>query len=121
MSKVKKSENSDKNLESKSQDEETLEESETKEESGEKSTEKLYRRERKKENGVTLGMFLMSFSIIALVLLLTIPNIFLDNNIYYESREIAHYKSVQQTLQEEQRILINKLEEIKYKNVLDDN
>ena len=66
----------------------------------------------KKENGVTLSMVLISFSIITLVLLLTLPNIYLDNHIYYESREIAHYQRIKTTLEEEQRIILSKLEEI---------
>jgi len=47
-------------------------------------------------------------------LLLTIPNIYLDNNIYYESREIAHYEAIAQTLREEQSIIKHKLEDVKY-------
>lgn len=74
--------------------------------------------EQNRENGVTLSMILISFSIIALVLLLTLPNIYLDNHIYYESREIAHYQSVKLTLEEEQTIIKIKLEEINYKENL---
>lgn len=74
--------------------------------------------EEKKENGVTLSMILISFSIITLVLLLTLPNIYLDNQIYYESRKIAHYQSVKLTLEEEQSIIKIKLEEINYKENL---
>ena len=74
--------------------------------------------EQNKENGVTLIMVLVSFSIIALVLLLSLPNIYLDNHIYYESREIAHYQSVKLTLEEEQSIIKTKLEEINAKENL---
>ena len=74
--------------------------------------------EHNKENGVTLSMVLISFSIITLVLLLTLPNIYLDNHIYYESREIAHYQKVKLTLEEEQTIIKTKLEEINYKENL---
>ena len=72
----------------------------------------------RKENGVTLSMLLISFSIIILVLLLTLPNIYLDNQIYYESREIAHYQRVKTTLVEEQKIIMSKLEEINRKENL---
>ena len=79
-------------------------------------------REEKRENGVTLSMVLISFSIITLVLLLTLPNIYLDNHIYYESREIAHYQNVKVTLEEEQNIIKTKLEEINYReNLLNQN
>jgi len=55
----------------------------------------------------------MIFSI-SLVLLLTIPNIYLDNKIYKESREIARYQKIVDTLQEEQAIIKNRLEIIQY-------
>ena len=48
----------------------------------------------------------------ALVMSLTLPNIYLDNQIYYESRKIAHLQSVKLTLKEEQRIIKTKLEKI---------
>jgi len=72
-----------------------------------------------KENGVTGSMIIITIVSFLLVLLLTLPNIYLDNNIYYESREIAHYESIAQTLREEQNIIRHKLEDVKYKeNVL---
>ena len=72
-----------------------------------------------KENGVTGSMIIITIVSFFLVLLLTLPNIYLDNNIYYESREIAHYESIAQTLREEQNIIRHKLEDVKYKeNVL---
>jgi hypothetical protein len=48
----------------------------------------------------------------ALVLLLTMPNIYLDNHIYKKSRKLAHLNKIKITLQEEQVIIKNKLEEI---------
>lgn len=67
---------------------------------------------RKKENGVTGSMILITIVMTLLVLLLTLPNIYLDNQIYYESRHIAHYQSIKLTLKEEQSIIKNKLEAI---------
>ena len=64
------------------------------------------------ENGVTNSMILITIMITALVLLLTLPNIYLDNQIYYESRELAHLNKVKITLEEEQVIIRNRLEEI---------
>ncbi len=72
----------------------------------------------KEENGVTGSMILITFFITALVLLLTLPNIYLDNQIYYESRHIAHFQSIKLTLEEEQEILKTKLEEINCKENL---
>jgi competence protein ComGC len=72
----------------------------------------------KEENGVTGSMILITFFITALVLLLTLPNIYLDNQIYYESRDIAHLQRVKMTLEEEQNLIKTKLEEINYKENL---
>jgi competence protein ComGC len=66
------------------------------------------------ENGVTWSMVLMMFFSMSLVMLLTLPNIYLDNQIYYESREIAHYQNIVKTLREEQRIIKINLEAVKY-------
>ncbi len=67
------------------------------------------------ENGVTGSMIIIMIFSISLVLILTIPNIYLDNKIYKESREIAHYQKIVDTLQEEQTIIKHKLEIIQYK------
>ena len=69
-----------------------------------------------KENGVTGGMVIVTVFSISHVMLLAVPNIYLDNQIYYESREIAHYQNVLKTLREEQTIIKKRLEAIKYKN-----
>jgi competence protein ComGC len=72
-----------------------------------------------KENGVTWSMFIITLFSMSLVLLLTLPNIYLDNQIYYESREIAHYEHIVKTLREEQMIIKRKLEDVKYQeNIL---
>lgn len=65
-----------------------------------------------KENGVTLSMVLITLMLSALVLLLTLPNIYLDNQIYYESRKIAHLNKVKIMLQEEQAVIEMRLEKI---------
>ena len=76
----------------------------------------------KEENGVTGSMMLITFFITALVLLLTLPNIYLDNQIYYESRNITHSQRIKMTLEEEQKLIKTKLEEINYKeNLLNHN
>ena len=68
------------------------------------------------ENGVTWSMFIITLFSMSLVLLLTLPNIYLDNQIYYESREIAHYQHIVKTLREEQTIIKRKLEVVKYQD-----
>lgn len=72
----------------------------------------------KKENGVTGSMILITVFSAVLVLLLTLPNIYLDNQIYYESRHINHLHSIKLTLEEEQAIIKSKLEEINYRENL---
>ena len=70
-----------------------------------------------KENGVTWSMFIITLFSMSLVLLLTLPNIYLDNQIYYESREIAHYEHIVKTLREEQMIIKRKLEDVSIKRI----
>ena len=70
------------------------------------------------ENGVTGGMVVITILATLLVLLLFIPNIYLDNQIYYESRQIAILKSLKITFQEEQVLIKNRLEEINYEENL---
>jgi competence protein ComGC len=73
---------------------------------------------KKEENGVTLSMVLIMIFSLSLVLLLTLPNIYLDNQIYKESREIARQQRIVETLKEEQVIIKNRLESIRYKEAL---
>ncbi len=73
----------------------------------------------KEENGVTTGMILITLSLTALVLLLTIPNIYLDNHIYYQSRTLAHLNKIKTTLEEEQVLIKNKLELINIRENLE--
>lgn len=79
---------------------------------------KIQAKKVKEENGVTGSMILITFFVTALVLLLTLPNIYLDNHIYYESRSIAHLHRIKITLEEEQALIKAKLEEINYKENL---
>jgi uncharacterized membrane protein len=75
-------------------------------------------RVKKVENGVTGSMILITIFLSALLLVLVIPNIYLDNHIYYESREIAHLQAVKLTFEEEQKIIKNKLEMIDHRENL---
>ncbi len=67
---------------------------------------------KKEENGITGSTLLITIFSIALALLLTIPNIYLDNHIYYLSRDISHLQSLKITFQEEQVLIKNRLEKI---------
>ena len=71
-----------------------------------------------KENGVTGSMVVITILSTLLVLLLFIPNIYLDNQIYYESRQIARLKSLKITFEEEQALIKNRLEVIDYQENL---
>lgn len=63
-----------------------------------------------------LGVLLALFT----ALLVILPNIYLKNEIYYESRDIAKLYNEYSVLKEENRALKQKLEYIKFKNqVLD--
>ena len=70
------------------------------------------------ENGVTNSMILITVMLTALVLLLTMPNIYLDNQIYKESRKLAHLNKIKIMLEEEQVIIKNRLEEMNVKENL---
>jgi len=73
---------------------------------------------RKEENGVTWSMILIMIFSLSLVLLLVLPNIYLDNQIYKESRQIARQQRVVNTLKEEQVIIKHRLEAIRYQETL---
>ncbi len=63
-----------------------------------------------------LGVLLALFT----ALLVVLPDIYLKNEIYYESRDIAKLYNEYSVLKEENRALKQKLEKIKFKNqVLD--
>lgn len=64
------------------------------------------------ENGVTKSMLLKTAVLGGLALLLTLPNIYLDNQIYYESREITQLHRIKVILEEEQRLIRDRLEEV---------
>jgi len=77
-----------------------------------KEVNKMSRKQIVIENGVTNSMIVITVMLTALILLLTLPNIYLDNHLYYESRKLAHLNKVKIMLQEEQVIIRNRLEEI---------
>lgn len=70
------------------------------------------------ENGVTNSMILITIMLTSLVLLLTLPNIYLDNQLYKKSRKLAHLNKIKIILQEEQVIIKHRLEEMNVKENL---
>ncbi len=60
------------------------------------------------------------FVIIALVLAIAFPKIFINSQIYYKSRNISNLTREHDILKEENRLIKAKVEELKFKNeVLD--
>lgn len=80
-----------------------------------KGVNSMLKKNVREENGVTGSMILITIMLTALALLLTIPNIYLDNHIYYESRKLAHLHKVKIILEEEQTIIKTRLEEMNVK------
>lgn len=70
------------------------------------------------ENGVSNRMLFITFVVSAIALFLTMPNIYLDNQIYYESRKIAQLHKVKTILEEEQLLVKSHLQEIHSKENL---
>lgn len=66
-----------------------------------------------------------SITLIGLVflflMLLSIPKIYLSNNIYYVSKEINQLYSHYMSLKEENKFLIQQLEDAKFKNQITDS
>lgn len=80
--------------------------------------EELY--EQKPQN-LSFVSLLIAFGITALVLFVTLPKIYIANEIYYTSRQIGTLRDKLGVLSEENRELKNKLEQIRYKNQIIDN
>jgi len=60
-------------------------------------------------------LFIVIISIM-IILMLTLPKIYLRNSIYYESRAIDRLETQYEALIEENKLLSRKVEEIKVKN-----
>ena len=67
----------------------------------------------KKLDFVYLIYFLAS---LLLVVSIVFPKIYITQQIYYKSREIAKLKSEYDTLKEENKVISSSVEEIRYKN-----
>ncbi len=62
-----------------------------------------------------------AYIIVLIILAVTIPKIYISNEIYYTSRDIAKLRGELGVLKEENRELKSKLEKIRYKNQIIDN
>lgn len=60
--------------------------------------------------------FLYVFLILILVAIFAFPKIYIQQQIYFKSREIAKLKSEYDTLKEENRLISASVESIKFKN-----
>ena len=65
--------------------------------------------------------FIIIFSSMFIILALLVPKIYLRNNIYYISKDINKLQSHNISLKEENRILAQQLENMKYKNQIMDS
>lgn len=63
----------------------------------------------------------IAYAMVAVVLVLALPKIYISNEIYYISREISTLREQLNVLKEENRALKSKLEQIRYKNQIIDN
>lgn len=59
--------------------------------------------------------------ILAFIMFLSLPKIYLSNNIYYISKDINRLNSHYMSLKEENKFLIQQLEDAKFKNQITDS
>ena len=72
------------------------------------------------EKNISFGFFITTYLFMLLAILFVAPKIYIKSAIYYESRKIAKLKLDYQTLKEENSLLSQKLETLRFKNqVLD--
>ena len=67
------------------------------------------------------GSILLVFAVLIFALALFIPKIYLRNNIYYTSKEINRLYSHYMSLKEENKFLVQQLEDAKFKNQITDS
>jgi hypothetical protein len=67
-------------------------------------------------NSISMSTVITTFSAVMFVFVLLLPKIYLSKNIYYESAKIDILKDRYYSLKEENMILVNKIEKIKFNN-----
>lgn len=73
------------------------------------------------ETNLNFFDLMTAYLIVFLILAVTIPKIYMANEIYYSSRDIAKLRNELNVLIEENKGLKYKLEKIRYKNQIIDN
>lgn len=63
-----------------------------------------------------ISVLLSVFMVLALLLLVAFPKIFLQSSIYYKSREISALEREYKSLKEEHKIISDKVEQKRFKN-----
>ena len=75
---------------------------------------------KKKENGITFGIFTVIVMAVSIVLILTMIKIYLSNQIYYESKVVNKIKQEVDVLKAESIVLKQNVEALKYQNQVAD-
>lgn len=65
---------------------------------------------------INIYTFLLIIALMVIFLLLTIPKVYLANEIYYESKELQTLRVQAQSLEEERILLERKIENMKFQN-----
>jgi cell division protein FtsL len=65
---------------------------------------------------LSFAFYLYILLIVMLVLIFAFPKIYLQQQIYFKSREIAKLQSEYETLKEENRLISTSVESIRFKN-----
>ncbi|RAZ52689.1 hypothetical protein [Campylobacter hyointestinalis] len=75
----------------------------------------------KTEHNISVRSLFIAYLILLLILAVALPKIYIANEIYYTSRDIAELRNKLNVLLEENKELKSKLEKIRYKNQIIDN
>ncbi|CAM2734143.1 membrane protein [Campylobacter hyointestinalis] len=75
----------------------------------------------KTEHNLSVRSLFTAYLIVLLILAVALPKIYIANEIYYTSRDIAELRNKLNVLLEENKELKSKLEKIRYKNQIIDN
>ena len=79
-----------------------------------------YDKELKKETNLNFKFLILVYMTMSVAFLIVLPKIYIKNQVYYTSRDINKLYSQYEILNEENKILKQKLESIRFKNqVLD--
>lgn len=79
-----------------------------------------YEKEILKNKNLSFFNLLVAYIVIAVIFLLSVPTIYIRNEIYYISRDIASLSTEKSVLKEENRALNNKIEALNYKHEIRD-